>query len=152
MQKFENIEDAFKNAPMASFVSRLRKIGLVGYVGLVIYYPFLFFAFDPTANNLAYFSLVVFWLPLIFALRGLLNGNPYTYAWSNFVLMWCYLHGLTAIWTFEGNKLFIVIEIALLTAGFIGNTYFARYRGRELGMALPKIKELKEKEKQMYEK
>lgn len=151
MQKFEDIQDAFKNAPMAKFVARLKYIGLVGYLGLVAYYPLLFFVLDPTANNLAFFSLALFWLPLIFAVPGLVKGNPYTYAWSNFVLMWCYLHGLTAIWTFEGNKLFIVIEIALLTAGFIGNTYFARYRGRELGMALPKIKELKEKEKQMFE-
>jgi hypothetical protein len=34
---------------------------------------------------------------------------------------------------------------------FVGNTYYARYRGRELGMALPKIKELKEKEKRFFE-
>jgi uncharacterized membrane protein len=65
--------------------------------------------------------------------------------------MWCFIHGLTAIWTYTGNKLFIVIEIVLLTMAFIGNTYFARYRGRELGLALPKIKDVKAKEKAYFE-
>jgi hypothetical protein len=42
--------------------------------------------------------------------------------------------------------------VLLLTGAFIGNTYFARYRGRELGLALPKIKEIKEQEKAFFEK
>lgn len=150
MQKFTNIEDAFKHAPMAQFVARLKRIGLTGYLGLVVYYPILFTLLNPSTTP-AYIPLVVFWLPMLFALPGLFKQNPYTYAWSNFVLMWCYMHGLTAIWTYTGNKLFIVLELVLLTMAFIGNTYFARFRGRELGMALPKIKELKEKEKQYFE-
>lgn len=150
MQKFTNIEDAFKNAPMARFVARLKLIGLIGYLGLVAYYPILFTVLNPSQTP-AYIPLVIFWLPMLFALPGLFKQNPYTYAWSNFVLMWCYMHGLTAIWTYEGHKIFILIEILLLTMAFIGNTYFARYRGRELGLALPKIKELKEKEKQYFE-
>lgn len=152
MQKFDNVEHAFKTAPMASFVRKLKLMGLVGYLGLVGYYPILFFILDPSENNLAFITLALFWLPMLTAIPGLLKGNPYTYAWSNFVIMWCYIHGLTAIWTFEGPKVFIAIELLLLTLGFIGNTYFARYRGRELGMALPKIKELKEAEKQAFEK
>ncbi|NVK25866.1 MAG: DUF2069 domain-containing protein [Gammaproteobacteria bacterium] len=151
MQKFENIEDAFKHAPMAAFVKKLKMLGLVGYLGLVAYYPILFTLLNASSTP-AYLPLTLFWLPMLFAIRGLISGNPYTYAWSNFVLMWCYMHGLTAIWTYEGNKLFIVIELVLLTLAFIGNTYFARYRGRELGLALPKIKEVKQKEKEMFEK
>lgn len=150
MQKFENVEDAFKNAPMAQFVKKLKIMGLIGYMGLVLYYPLLFIPFEPTTTP-AYIHMVFFWLPLLFAIKGLFAGNPYTYAWSNFVLMWCYIHGLTAVWTFEGNKVLIAIELVLLTLAFIGNTYFARYRGRELGLALPKIKELKQQEKEMFE-
>lgn len=151
MQKFNNIEEAFKNAPMATFVARLKRIGLIGYLGLVVYYPILFTSLNVDQTP-AYIPLAIFWLPMLFALPGLFKQNPYTYAWSNFVLMWCYMHGLTAIWTYQGNKLFIVIEIVLLTLAFIGNTYFARYRGRELGVALPKLKELREQEKQQFER
>lgn len=151
MQKFENIEDAFRNAPMASFVKKLKIVGLVGFLGLVVFYPILFTVLN-TSQTPSYIPLVLFWLPTLFAIKGLIAGNPYTYAWSNFVIMWCSLHGLTAIWTYSGNKLFIVIEIVLLTMAFVGNTYFARYRGRELGMALPKIKEIKQQEKEMFEK
>ena len=151
MHKYENLENAYKNAPMASFVKKLKLVGLTGYVGLVLYYPALFLYLAPDVNSLAYISLCLFWLPMTFALKGLFKGNPFTYAWSNFVIMWCYLHGLTALWTFEGNKWFIYLEVLLLTLAFIGNTYFARYRGRELGMALPKIKELKESERKMFE-
>ena len=157
MQKHDASVADFKNAPMAQFVKKLKVLGLFGFLGLVLYYPLLFTVLDPDFNSpdkgsLFYFSLVLFWVPMLFAVKGLLQGNPYTFAWSNFVIMWCGLHGLTAIWTFSGNKLFIVIEIVLLTAAFIGNTYFARYRGRELGLALPKLKEVKAQEKALFEK
>lgn len=150
MQKFSNEGDIYKNAPMAKFVQRLQNIGKYNYLALIAYYPVLFFALDPNASNLSFFTLTFFWLPMLFAVPGLVKGNPYTYAWSNFVLMWCFMHGLTAIWTFTGNKLFIVTELVFLTLAFIGNTYFARYRGRELDMALPKIKELKKQEDELY--
>jgi len=152
MQKYQDLDNAFEQAPMAEFVKKLKVLGSYSYFALVIYYPVLFLLLDPVSNNLAYISLALFWLPMLFALKGLVKGNPFTYAWSNFVLMWCFLHGLTAIWTFEGPKVYIIIEVFLLTLAFIGNTYFARYRGRELGMALPKIKELKEAEKKQFEK
>ena len=151
MQKHDASTADYKTAPMAQFVKKLKFTGLIGYLGLVIYLPILILFFDPSTLSLPYITLTLFWLPLLFAIKGLLEGNPYTYAWSNFVIMWCFLHALTAIWTFEGHKGLIVIEIALLTLAFIGNTYFARYRGREMGLALPKIKELKEKEKAMFE-
>ena len=151
MQKLPNSDPLFTTTQMAPFVRRLQIIGLVGYLGVALYYPILFFYLDPHFSSLAYISLAMFWMPLTFALKGLYMGNPYTYAWSNFVIMWCFLHGLTALWTFEGAKLYVVLEVALLTLAFIGNTYFARYRGRELGLALPKIKELKAEEKKRFE-
>ena len=150
MQKHQATSADYKSAPMARFVKKLQVTGLVGYLGLVVYLPILVLLLTPTDTSLGYITLTLFWLPLLFAVKGLVQGNPYTFAWSNFVIMWCYLHGLTAIWTFEGNKLFIVIELLLLTLAFVGNTYFARYRGREMGLALPKIKELKEQEKQQF--
>ena len=150
MQKFENLNDAFQNAPMASFVKKLKLIGLSGYLGLVVFYPILFTILDDSATA-TYIPFVLFWFPMLFALKGLFAGNPYTYAWSNFVIMWCSIHGLTAIWTYNGNKWFIVLELIFLTMAFIGNTYFARYRGRELGLALPKIKDVKQQEKELFE-
>ena len=134
--------------PMSSLVKKLNRLGLFGYFSLIVYYPILLLALTDSAENsrIAYIPFVLFWLPLLAPVKGLLQGNPYTFAWSNFILMWCYLHGLTALWTYEGNMLFIFIELMLLTMAFIGNTYFARYRGRELGLALPKLKELKEAE------
>ena len=151
MQKFDNVDDAFRHAPMASFVYKLKVLGMIGYIGLVFYYPILF-TFLNISQTSSYIPLVLFWLPMLFAIRGLLIGNPYTFAWSNFVIMWCFIHGLTAIWTYNGNKLFIVLELIFLTMAFIGNTYFARYRGRELGLALPKIKDVKQQEKELFEK
>ena len=151
MQKHDATTADYKLAPMARFVKKLQITGLIGYLGLVVYFPILLLLLDPNPNSLAYITMTLFWFPMLFAIKGLIQGNPYTFAWSNFVIMWCSLHGLTAIWTFEGNKLFIIIEVLLLTLAFIGNTYFARYRGREMGLALPKIKEIKAQEKERFE-
>lgn len=85
--------------------------------------------------------LVMFTLPLLFPAKGLVQGNPYTYAWSNFILMIYFLHSLTTIWVLPEEWIFASIEFVLTTTMFLSGTYYAKYRGQELGLSIRKKKD-----------
>jgi uncharacterized membrane protein len=70
--------------------------------------------------------------PLLFPIRGLLKENPYTYAWTSFVIMLYFMHGTVEAWANDEQRIFAIIEIYLSVQVFIGAIYFARLQGRAL--------------------
>lgn len=115
-----------------------RKLTLIMYPSLLIYVLLLKLWLSPSEFLPLSLSLAMFVLPLLFPLRGILQGNPYTHAWANFILMIYFIHGFTTLYTHWDTWYFAAIEIFLTTGAFIGATYYARYRGRELGLSLKK--------------
>ncbi|MBY6199289.1 DUF2069 domain-containing protein [Vibrio hangzhouensis] len=104
----------------------------------------------PHINPLA---LTVAWLiPLLLPLPGILAGKPYTHAWANFVLMLYFLHALTLLYADEGERWLAVVELLLTTIAFVGNTVYARMKGKELGLKLPRLSSVEKKEKERFEK
>ncbi|WP_420809713.1 DUF2069 domain-containing protein [Idiomarina seosinensis] len=87
---------------------------------------------------------LLFWVvPLLLPLPGLLKGKAYTHAWFNFILMFYFLHGLTAIYTHPQEFWYAVIELLLTTGAFIGATGYARLQGKAQGLGLKKKSEEK---------
>ncbi|MEH6597296.1 MAG: DUF2069 domain-containing protein [Colwellia polaris] len=121
--------------------TRLKQITLFGYFSLLFYMPFwLIIVSDDTALSVP-LTLAFFTLPLLFPMKGLVQGNPYTYAWSNFIVMIYFLHSLTTLWVSADEKLWAVGELILATTMFIAGSYYAKYRGQELGLSIRKKKE-----------
>ncbi|WP_233520478.1 DUF2069 domain-containing protein [Flocculibacter collagenilyticus] len=137
------ILQTMRNVPMHPITKKLQLLTAVGYIGLFILIPLWYIYLFPTKDISLTLSLAMFWLPLFFPLKGLIKGNPYTYAWANFVVMIYFMHGLTGIWLSPEERHLYIIEIFFATCMFIGATYYARYRGRELGLKLPKLKDQK---------
>jgi uncharacterized membrane protein len=81
---------------------------------------------------------LLFIVPLILPLKGIIQGNPYTYAWASFILCLYLLHGLTLLYVTTDALVFAAIESILISALLIGFPYYARMRGRELGLGLKK--------------
>ena len=124
-------------------VPLLRLITLIGYFGLLILMPGRRIWLNPSEGISIKLSLAFFWLPLFFPMRGLLKGTPYTYAWANFVVMIYFMHGFTTLWVIPEDLLYAILELIFATMMFLGGTYYARHKGRELGLKLPKLKDLK---------
>ncbi|WP_076418786.1 DUF2069 domain-containing protein [Colwellia sp. UCD-KL20] len=116
--------------------STLKKIALTGYFGLLLFMPLWLLILNPSNGLSPTLSLVFFTLPLIFPLKGLLQGNPYTYAWSNFVVMIYFLHSLTTLWVSSQDTAWALIELSFATLMFIGGTYYAKFKGQELGLSI----------------
>ncbi|RHW77318.1 DUF2069 domain-containing protein [Colwellia sp. RSH04] len=114
----------------------LKKIALVGYFSLLFYMPLWLLVLSPSESLSTATTLVMFTLPLLFPLKGLLQGKPYTYAWSNFIVLIYFLHGLTTFWVIPEDRIWASIELVFATTMFLGATYYAKYRGQELGLSI----------------
>ena len=114
------------------FAHLLTLVGFFGLLAWVIIWH-LFLSPHPDLNP---WLLPVIWtVPLLFPLKGIVQGNPYTHAWGNFVLMPYFVHALTLITTDEGERWLAVVELVFATLAFVGTIYYARLRGRERARA-----------------
>jgi len=108
---------------------------LTGYFALllllIVWHGFIF-----PANKQPWLILGFIIAPLLLPLKGLLNEKPYTYAWTSFIILIYFIHGVVEAWANENERILASIEIYLSIQVYIGAIYYARLQGR----ALKKIK------------
>lgn len=119
----------------------LRKIALFGYFALLIFMPLWLLVLSPSESLSTLTTLILFTLPLLFPLKGLLQGNPFTYAWSNFIVLIYFLHSLTTLWVLPSDRIWAILELIFASTMFLGCSYYAKYKGQELGLSIRKPKE-----------
>jgi len=120
---------------------KLKNITLLGYFSLLIYMPVWLLWINPSQGLSPLLSLAMFTLPLLFPLKGLVQGNPYTYAWANFIVMLYFLHSLTTLWVSPEDIIWASLELIFATTMFVAGSYYAKYRGQELGLSIRKKKD-----------
>lgn len=118
-----------------------QHIALVGYFSLLLLMPLWLFLLNPSDGLSPLLSAFMFIVPLLFPLKGIIKGNPYTYAWANFIIMLYFLHSLTTLWVSEDDVIWASLELIFASLFFYGGTYYAKFRGQELGLSLRKEKE-----------
>jgi uncharacterized membrane protein len=121
----------------------LRKMALFGYFSLLFFMPLWLLVLSPSESLSTSTTLFLFTLPLLFPLKGLLQGNPFTYAWANFIVLIYFLHSLTTLWVLPSDRLWASLELIFATTMFLGCSYYAKYKGQELGLSIRKPKETK---------
>ncbi len=124
-------------------IRRAKTIALVGYWGLFILVPVWHLLVAPHEAISPYFLMTLWWLPLFFPMKGLIQGKPYTYAWVNFVTMFYFLHSLTMIYAEPDERILACFELFFTTVFFWGACYYARWQGQYLGLGLKKLKDQK---------
>ena len=116
-----------------------HRLTLTSYLGLIILIPvwnLWWFPSEIFSNTV----LTVVWLiPLAFPLTGLLKGKAYTHAWSGFIAVIYICHALTSLITNKNEIIPIFLELTLSTIFLFASMYFAKWRGEQLGLALPKL-------------
>ena len=126
-------------APRTRFYLRL---GQAGFMLLFLLMPLWVLWLNPPKMGSQMVLLALLWGPLWLPLLGILRGKAYTFAWANFIVMWYFLHSLTTLWVGEGlNVVLAAVELAAASLMFYGCTYYAKYRGQELGLKIPKLKD-----------
>jgi uncharacterized membrane protein len=125
---------------MRAKTKRFMILGQAGYFGLLIFLPIWHLILVPSVMD-KYITLLLTVGPLLLPMLGILKRKPYTYAWSNFIVLFYMLHGLTLIWDRPDERVYVIIELILSFMMFIGCSYFAKFRGQELGLSIRKKKE-----------
>jgi len=118
-----------------------KRIALIGYFSLLLFMPLWLIVLSPSESLSAPTALLIFTLPLLFPLKGMLQGNPFTYAWSNFIVLIYFLHSLTTLWVLPADRIWAILELIFASTMFFGATYYAKFRGQELGLSIRKKKD-----------
>ena len=111
---------------------------LASYFGLLILLSSWIIYFDPPTNSTTSLALLFILTPLLIALRGLLHGKRYTYAWLSMLILFYFMHGVVEAWAneLEMIKTLALIEVFLTVVLFIAAIMFVRSKSRELGQKL----------------
>ncbi len=111
---------------------------LTGYFGLLILLASWIIYFHPPTNSPVSLTLLFALTPLLIALRGLLHGKRYTYAWSSMLILFYFMHGVVEAWANENQtvKVLAMLEVAFSVVFFIGSILYVKYKSRELGQKL----------------
>ncbi|AQS35822.1 putative membrane protein [Shewanella psychrophila] len=119
--------------------TRLFQLCRAGYLALVLMLG-AWFANKGITGEYSLVFTAMWIIPLLFPLKGIIEGKPYTYAWASFIICVYMLHGLTLLYVTEKYFVFALVEVLLLGALLIGFPFYARIRGKELGLGLKKKK------------
>ncbi len=128
---------------MQPLTKKFRYLALYSHIGLLLFVCLWQLVLRAEQPYSILFIFLAFILPLLLPLPGIIAGRPYTHAWANFIVMFYFLHSLTAVYDHRGEWIYAVIELLLATGMFIGCSFYARHRGRELGLGLKKASEQK---------
>ena len=90
---------------------RFQRFALIGYVGLLVLMPIWLFLIAPREGHSNAFIFVVYILPLLLPLKGIIQDKPYTYAWANFIVMFYFIHGFTLLWVAQEQLIWVLLEL-----------------------------------------
>lgn len=109
-----------------------RRLTLTSYFSLLILLSLWFIWLAPS-KTIPTSLVILFGIgPLMFPLRGLLHGKPYTYAWSSFLILIYFIHGVMEAYAEPQVRFLASIEIILSCMFYIGAILYPRYRSKEI--------------------
>jgi uncharacterized membrane protein len=137
--------------PMSDRVEKLRYLALISHLGLLAWMIVWYFVLPMTVEYSLTFKILIYIMPLLLPLPGIVQAKPYTHAWASFIVLFYFLHAITVMYAEPSQMLYASIELVLAIGMFAGCSSFARLRGQELGIGLPKLKSVMDDEKNLYE-
>ena len=137
----ENTQDTSTpspDVPLESAVRRARNLCLIGYLGVLLLLPAWIYVLSPPELISKEVTLLIWWVPMLAPLMGIIKNNPFTYAWSGFLAVFYIAQALTTLFSGSSEQYLAVIELLLASAWFVGASLFSRWRGQQLGLELPR--------------
>lgn len=104
----------------------LYTLTLVGYFGilalLIAWYGWL----SPPELIPIALALLLLLTPLLFPLRGILHGRRYTFAWSCFLALFYFTHGVMEAYSSETDRYLGLLEITFASLWFVSAMAYIR--------------------------
>lgn len=74
--------------------------------------------------------LTIAMVPLLFPLRGILHGKPYTFAWNSFLMLFYFSHGVGELYSANGYPLYPCLVVSFSALCFISSIIFVRLNSK----------------------
>lgn len=74
--------------------------------------------------------LAIALLPLLFPLRGLLHGKPYTHAWNSFLMLFYFSHAVAELYSTPHHIIYPALSVLFSTLCFISSILFIRFNAK----------------------
>jgi uncharacterized membrane protein len=103
-----------------------------GYFGLILLLLVWLTWLSPPQTVPISVALFLMLVPLLFPLRGILYGRPYTFAWASFLALFYLTHGVVEAYSTPIDRWLAVLEVIFSIAFYGGSMFYARFRGREI--------------------
>jgi len=129
-----------------------RNLAVISHLSLIVWMAIWYLLLGTKFEYSVAFILLVYILPLLLPLHGIVRGKPYTHAWACFIVLYYFLHAITVLYAEPEYRWHAALELLLATGMFVGCSLYARLRGMELGTNLKKLSEVMQEEKEYFEK
>jgi uncharacterized membrane protein len=108
------------------------RIAVSGYFGLIVLLLAWLTWLSPPQSIPISIALFLMLVPLLFPLRGILYGRPYTFAWASFLALFYLTHGVVEAYSTPEDRWLAILEVLLSITFYSGSMFYARFRGREI--------------------
>lgn len=99
---------------------------LTGYFGLLILLVLWYTILAPSTVIPVSIMLIIFVVPLLFPLRGLLHARRYTHQWSSYLALFYLIHGLVEIYSTPAERVLAGFEILFSLLLYTGCILYSR--------------------------
>jgi len=103
---------------------------LFGYFGIMLLLPVWYGWLAPPSVLSPRVALIALGLPLFAPLRGLLHARSYTVAWSLFLSVIYFTHGIVEAYSESTARWLALTEVALSLCWLVGGILFIRAKAR----------------------
>jgi uncharacterized membrane protein len=107
-------------------VRAARVVTLTSYFALLALQPVWHAWLAPPVRFPVALALLITTLPLLFPLRGLLHARRYTHAWTPYLVLAYFTHGVVEAWANAAQRPFALAEIVFSVLLFAGALVWLR--------------------------
>jgi uncharacterized membrane protein len=109
----------------------LYSLTLFGYFGTLTLLTAWYSWLAPATHFPTALVLSVMLIPLLFPLRGLLHGRKYTFAWSCFLALFYFTHGVMEAYSTDVPRYLGLLEVVFTSLWFVAAMVYIR-TGKQL--------------------
>ena len=109
-----------------------KRLALFSFFALMISLTCWILLAEHSSNYPTSAWLIIALVPLLFPLRGLMYGKPYTHAWTGFLMLFYFSHGVGEVYSAQGFDLYASLEVLLSSTTFIASIIFIRLNAKNV--------------------
>jgi len=109
-----------------------KRLAISSYLGLMISLICWITLAEHSSNYPTFAWLLIALTPLLFPLRGILHGKPYTHAWTGFLMLFYFSHGVGEVYSAQGFDLYASLEVLFSSMTFVSSILYIRFNAKSV--------------------